>query len=329
MRHVIVAVAVAVVVLAAAGAARADDRGKADKLFKQGKKLMADKRYADACQAFEQSFKLDPGIGAQLNIGHCYEEWGKLALAYRSYSRAEQMAKDAHDARVAKIHERIENLDSLVPRLTLNAPDGAVTSDLTITLDGKPFDVASLGKPELVDPGPHQIEYVVAGTKKTKVVPLERGGSSEVMLEVPARVARPRVTPEHEPAREPARVRTVSAPADPGRSRRLAAYVVGGAGLAAYGVSSYLTLSARSSYKDALAQHCMGQTTTCDSTGLAQTHSARTRANIATGVFIGGSLAIAGGLVLYFTAPHARRPRDERALYLAPSLGGFVVGGGF
>ena len=76
-------------VLLVAGTARADNKDKADALFKQGKKLMGEKRYADACSSFEESNKLDPGIGTELNIAKCYEEWGKLGRAFTSYQLAE------------------------------------------------------------------------------------------------------------------------------------------------------------------------------------------------------------------------------------------------
>src|SRR5262252_5703897 len=105
--------------VALGGQAVADkDKDKADSLFKQGKKLMAEKRYANACAAFEQSFKLDPGIGGELNIAKCYEEWGKLGRALQAYKKAEDMARDAKDPRLAKIHELVEALDPAVPRLT-------------------------------------------------------------------------------------------------------------------------------------------------------------------------------------------------------------------
>jgi len=77
-----------------AGAAHAD---RADQLFKKGQKLLAEKRYAEACAAFEDSDRLDPEIGAKLNIARCYQEWGKLATAWRWYSEAEQMASKAGD----------------------------------------------------------------------------------------------------------------------------------------------------------------------------------------------------------------------------------------
>ena len=70
-----------IAVLACAQPALAET--KADTLFKKGKKLLAEKRYAEACTAFEDSDRLDPGIGAKLNVAKCYQEWGRLATAWR------------------------------------------------------------------------------------------------------------------------------------------------------------------------------------------------------------------------------------------------------
>ena len=88
------ALVIAALVLAAAPALA---ETKADQLFKKGKKLLADKKYAEACATFEKVDKLDPAIGAKLNVAKCFEEWGKLAIAYRWYAEAEKLAKDTND----------------------------------------------------------------------------------------------------------------------------------------------------------------------------------------------------------------------------------------
>src|ERR1044071_8274125 len=109
---------------------------QADQLFKKGKRLLAQKKYPEACAAFEQSDRLDPGIGAKVNVARCYQEWGKLATAWRWYVDAETMATNAHDARAQKIQELVEALEPTVPRLTVKAPRGVDLADAIITLDG-------------------------------------------------------------------------------------------------------------------------------------------------------------------------------------------------
>jgi tetratricopeptide (TPR) repeat protein len=307
--------------LLVASAAHADNKDKADALFKQGKKAMAEKRYADACESFEKSMKLDPGIGAQLNIAKCYEDWGKIGSAYIAYQAAEQQARDANDPREPKIHELVVNLEPNVPHLTIKLPKNA-PADFVVTLDGQHFEKP--GEALVVDPGPHTIEWSITGSeKKTKTVPVDRGGDSEVTLDMPnvvsdkgAKVATP-----------------VATGTPPGRNQRLAGIAVAGGGVVAIGISSYLTLSARSRYNDALDAHCGGMTNNCDMTGLEITHDARSTANKATIVFIVGAAMVGGGAALYFLAPKAGPVSEQHALYVTPAIGpdgiGAVLGGRF
>jgi hypothetical protein len=299
------------------GTAHAD---RADQLFKKGQKLLGEKRYAEACAAFEDSDRLDPEIGAKLNVARCYQEWGKLATAWRWYSEAEQMAIKTGDKRTPKIHALVEEVDRDVPRLVLVVPPDAVTDHVAIRLDGAELALASVGDERRVDPGPHDITVIVDGKPHLRTVPVQRGEHSRVPLDLPAR-ARSRRAAEPEPVA-----------ADTGATRRLIGLGTAGAGVVAVGIASIVTLRARSDYHHALDGHCDGEIDMCDPTGLHATHSARHRANIATVVSVLGAAAVAGGLVLYVMSPGA--PAGERqALYVAPVLGGdgggVVLGGAF
>ncbi len=320
---------VAALLVAASSPASAD---QADKLFRKGKKLLAEKKYADACAAFEEVDKIDPGIGAKLNVARCFEEWGRLATAYRWYIDAETMAVAGKDDRATKIKEVVAELDLNVPRVTIKVPEGANPDVLeTLTIDGKPVVLATLGIEQRVDPGPHLIEFVVDGTRKRKMAPVERGGSSEVTLDIPKgtgtpKKAKPIVKKESDPDPDP----DPEPQPSPGRTQRIAGIALVATGGVAIGVASALTLSARGTYKDALEEHCMGSTSMCSAEGLKITGDARSRANVATVITIAGGAAIVGGVVLYLIAPKAASS-SEHALYLTPMVGdegGGVVFGG-
>lgn len=328
----------ALLVLALAGTAHAD---KADALFKKAKKQLAEKRYPEACATFEQVDQIDPGIGAKLNVGKCYEEWGKLALAYRWYADAEAMAASTKDGRAAQIHALAEELDANVPRLTLSIPDGADPDVVeTIRLDGKPVADRTFGVEQRVDPGAHVIEMTIDGATKKKVVPVERGGSSEITLDVPKGKGKGKKgngwkgkKPPSDGAGKPdPETPEVESPPVPGRAQRIAGIVIGASGVVAIGVAGGLTLSARGKYKDAIDDHCMGSSSTCDATGLDITHDARHRANIATVVTIVGGAAVIGGVVLYLTAPKSAHA-EEHALRITPIVGAdgaaVILGGSF
>ena len=75
----------------------------------------------------------------------------------------------------------------------IDIPADADTDGLHVTLDGVEVDKAKLADPQLVDPGPKQVEYPLGkGPKKTKIVPVERGGTSEITLDLPKARRRPR-----------------------------------------------------------------------------------------------------------------------------------------
>lgn len=312
--------------------AAADNAAKADALFNKGKKLQNEKRFSDACPTFEEVDKLDPGIGAKLNVAKCYEEWGRLATAYSWYEQALAMAVSTKDDRLPKIKQLADTLDVDVPRLKVNVPEGANPDIVeTITLDGKPLEADKLNSDQRVDPGPHRVEYVIEGQTKSKMAPLERGGSAEMTLDIPKGAGRPKQTAKK---RIEIDAEATEQPVEhPGRTRRIIGLSVAGGGVVALGVAGVLTLTARSNYNDALDDHCMGSTSGCDATGVNLTHKARSRANIATAVSIGGAVLVATGIVLYLTAPDDDEGAGEKQVYVAPSLGAdggqLVFGGTF
>jgi hypothetical protein len=318
-----------VAIVAFASPALADNKSEAEALFKKAKKLHGDKKYAEACPMFEKSDKLDPGIGAKLNVAKCYEDWGMLARAYTWYVDAEKMAKDAGDKRADKIHELVEAIDSEVPRLTLKLPDGASGDKAEVKLDGKSIE---LGKEHRVDPGPHEITWLVEGDKKSKTIPMERGGERELTLDMKA-VAGGGGNGGGGTSKPDKGQPKPDEPASPGRGRRIAGIAVGSAGIVGIGVASVLTLSARSKYKDALEAHCMNDKTMCSDEGLSKTGDARSQANVATVITIVSLAAVAGGIVLYVTAPKGEKAESNKTVYVSPVVtedgGGLVIGGGF
>ncbi|HUS32697.1 MAG TPA: tetratricopeptide repeat protein, partial [Kofleriaceae bacterium] len=290
--------------------------------------------------------KLDPGIGTSLNIGKCYEEWGRIGKALVAYQTALKMAKDDKDKRAPQIQELVDNLDSQVPRLTIKLPKDASQDGVKVTLDGEA--ITTFGTSLIIDPGPHTIEWTVDdGAKKSRVVPVERGGDSEVTLDIPKeRVAKK--PPGDGKGKTGGGTKSAgggdgtgikpaeaTAPA-PGRNMRIGGFVLGGAGVIAMGVASIMTLSAKGQYDDALEMHCMGMKNMCDPDGLTATADARSTANTATILFLGGVALVGGGVALYLLAPKGAaqtESRDETARYIVPSVtkdgAGVVFGGRF
>jgi len=135
----------------------------------------------------------------------------------------------------------------------------------------------------------------------------------------------PAVTPSPEaPPPAPAE------PPSPGRGRRILGITVGAIGIAALGVGTAFGLSASSKKSDATNGHCNDKFQCTDQAGVDLVKDAQSAATIST-VAIGiGVAAVAGGVILFLTAP---KDPEKQALRVTPVVGPgmFAVGvsGGF
>jgi hypothetical protein len=115
--------AVAIVALlswpASARAQPKDDAARADILFAVAKELRAAGLYADACPKFAEVEQLAPAIGIMLHLADCYEHLGRPESAALEYRKAEALARERSDKRVAVARARAEALESKIKRTTI------------------------------------------------------------------------------------------------------------------------------------------------------------------------------------------------------------------
>jgi serine/threonine-protein kinase len=103
--------------------------------------------------------------------------------------------------------------------------------------------------------------------------------------------------------------------------------VVGAAGIVGIGVGSFFGLRAISIYGDA-KDHCPD--VACkDAEGLTLTDDAKNAASAANIAFGIGLVALAGGVVLYLTAPSAGGTADSGAIHARLGPGSIMLGGSF
>ncbi len=145
--------ALAVVVLIAPAAARADtDPAAAEALFRSARDALAAGRVDEACRAFAESQRLDPGTGTLLNLAVCHERQGKLALAWSEFIEARAQA--AQVQRVDRIALADTHLAAIEPRLGRVAVTG-LASGATVDLDGVVVGRLAAADRLPVDPGAH------------------------------------------------------------------------------------------------------------------------------------------------------------------------------
>jgi hypothetical protein len=160
----LVASAIACAWVAPAAAQAAGDAAMAESLFREGKRLSGEHKYAEACPKFEESFKLDHGLGTLLNLASCHESDGKPASAWAEFSEAVSQAKRQGDADRAQLAE--DHMKALEPKLghvSVGLAPGASVPGLVIKFDARELSQAALGVQIPVDPGKHLLEAAAPG----------------------------------------------------------------------------------------------------------------------------------------------------------------------
>ena len=129
----------------------------------------------------------------------------------------------------------------------------------------------------------------------------ERVSEKIVVPQLPASTKEPPVTPTPMTSTSEGDM-TMQADSASGNweGQKLTGIIVAGGGVLLFGAGTFLGLSAKSSYDDSEA-YCDGNV--CTQQGLDIRSDARSDANVATIVGGLGLAAMAGGAVLYFTAP--------------------------
>ncbi|HEX3849532.1 MAG TPA: hypothetical protein VHW01_01120, partial [Polyangiaceae bacterium] len=118
--------AAAMLLGSAAREASADEpepASQAEQTFLEGRALLKDKRYAEACPKFQQSQAQDPASGTLLALAYCQELSGLLATSWSSYLAAAQLAEhEGHADRQAAATERARVMAARVSSVTLTVP---------------------------------------------------------------------------------------------------------------------------------------------------------------------------------------------------------------
>src|SRR6185312_2472707 len=127
----------AVVVLAGlltARGARAEG-GNADALFQEGLKLFDAGRTHEACERFEQSYRLDAALGTLQNLATCHEQEGRTARAYAEFEDLAEKANRAgagQKARELLGRGRAAALAKKLSRIELHLGPGANVEEIRV-----------------------------------------------------------------------------------------------------------------------------------------------------------------------------------------------------
>jgi hypothetical protein len=129
----------------------------AQKLFDQGRELMAAGRAPEACARFEESERLQAGLGTEYHLADCYETIGKTASAHALFREIAARARVLRQkSREDVARQRAEAVEKKLVKLRISVPHGR-RDEVTIERDGKELGAAEWGLPVPVDPGLHRV----------------------------------------------------------------------------------------------------------------------------------------------------------------------------
>lgn len=324
-----VALGLAFALLGTAGRARAQDAGIAEKLFIEGKALMQEKKYPEACLKLQASHDLDKtATGTLLNLALCHELINKPATAWAEFRQVIAESTGRREDRVTLAREHEEKLKPILSHIRiLVAPDARVRQ-LTIQLDALTIPEVTWGGELPVDPGKHSIAAAAPGkiARTTEFVVGDAADRKTLVVE-PLANAPPDVVAEEDRKRREAQ-----------RTRRTIGFVVGGAGLVAVGVSLVVGLAASNKNSNAtdLCPKDLCRSQDDKERASSMLASADRTADTANVIALAGSSLLVGGIVLVMTAlstSSPTQPAKATAFRAAPIPlahgGGLSIGGEF
>ena len=326
--------------------AHAGEPAAAEQLYDEAKRLTSSGHYAEACPKFEQSQRLDPGLGTQFHLADCWQHVGRTASAWALFREVASGARaSGQTARERVAKDRADALEPFLSKLQIAPGNASTITGLVIQRDGTEVPREAWGSPVPVDPGKHEVSASAPERQAWQSSVEVEGQGKVVTIEVPllasvAIAAAPAPVPTPAQAAQPAPV-PVPAPQSTARrdvgvtsampaseqpvlqnrggTQRAAGWVLVGAGLVGVGVGAYFGARWMGDHETA-GLHCPGGS--CDSIGIASNDDADKQARYVLASAGGGLAALIVGTVLVATAPSPRVvPANTTHLEVTPLVG--------
>ncbi|HZF54798.1 MAG TPA: hypothetical protein VE093_39385 [Polyangiaceae bacterium] len=148
---------------------------------------MSEGKYGAACAKFDESLRIQRGIGALYNAAGCYEKLGHTAKAWRGFRDAASAAAASGDAeRAAAAQERADALEPTLMKLSIIVSAGArAITGLELNRDGSPVPREEWGVAVPVDPGNYRVSATAPGRREWNSVVIVREPGQVVAVTVP------------------------------------------------------------------------------------------------------------------------------------------------
>ncbi len=288
--------------------ARADNSAAAEALFLNGRKLLQEQKFAEACPKLAESHRLDPATGTLLALALCYEGQGKTASAWAAYREVEVRARaEKSNERANAAKERVGALEPKLAKVVVEfAPGVEKPVGTQVTRDGTVLGEGSLGTPIPVDAGEHNI--VVEAPGKVPFTDSALVSDGETKRFVIAALASAKDVPPKDQS-------TFFTP------MRIAGLATGAFGVVSFGIAGALA-GVATSKKAESDKDCQGDI--CGPVGLPIRKEARSFGDGATVTLVAGGVLAAAGLTLVLVG--ASNSPSKAAAKLTPSVSPTTAG---
>jgi len=295
----------------AAAAVTTADVATAQALFDEGRKLMNEGRYSEACPKLDESQRIDPGWGTLINLADCHEHIGRTASAWSEFLQVAAGSRQAGQSERAQAAKgRAAALEPRLSKLTIAVSELNLPAGFEIKRDQSMVGPAQWGTAVAVDPGEHVVEASAPGKRPWRriITVGDEGEKNEVFI-----------PPLEDDVPRAAESRGFFS--DGPGVQRMTAIALGGVGVLALSAGGYFAIRALD-YNAQSEDDCREY---CGAAGTADRRKALEAGDTATVFSIIGGASLAAGAIIYFTA----RTPSKQAFTVGPMRAaklGVVVG---
>jgi len=278
-------------------------------LFRLARMDMEAGRFAEACPKFEDSQRLDPGVGTMLNLAFCHEKVGKTASAWKVYQAAAAAARTLGNADwESEARAQARRIEPSLLRVVIHVEVPESGDRPEVALDETPFPKSLWDQPTPIDPGRHRVRASAASRQTWSA-------TFDVDREHLPTVSVPLLELAEGQALLPA-------PESGAAWRRKAALGVGAAGLTAAAVGLAFGGAAIAAHSRATTRYCAATAPlNCNADGIHELSRMNTDAAVSNVAIAVGGAALFSAAVLWFSAPQPSSPPSRGGWTLRPTVG--------
>lgn len=278
----------------------------AERLFREGQKLLEERRFAEACPKFETAYAKDHSLGTLINLAFCHKEQGASWYAWLEFREAEVKATELNRPdRRDFAHARLAELEKQLPKLVIDNNQKVTLTEVFVE-DRKVWE-AERGAVFAAEVGGRRFVFKARGKKPAATLITVAKGDKVQHVSVPDMEDGGEPSAAERPA-EPAKPEN-AAPTDPGKMQRTLGWIALGVG----GVAALIgTIEGISTF----SSNCQGSKACTDD----ERSSANASGTVADISFVVAILAAGGGVYLLMTAPPASSPAPGGARARASSV---------